>query len=209
MTMNYRLLPYTPFDWYWAIAGSPPTIYGSARAATCPATDEAYLTWLAAYGEPSSVPSAAALDTNLIAAGLPASGLVPPTQAQLIAYANAKQWALATGGYTTSLTPVGGSGPQSITFPTDDVSLGLINGKVARFAYANPPTSTDWQTGPATFVDISAADFPIAAAQIADFIQSSFDAVKPILAAIAAGTITTTAQIDAAAWPSNVSTTQA
>jgi len=37
---------------------------------------------------------------------------------------------------------------------------------------------------------------------VADFIQQTFDTLATVLAAINAGTITTTAKIDAANWPS-------
>lgn len=116
--------------------------------------------------------------------------------ADLIAYANAKQWALATGGYAVTI------GGQSLTFSTDGVSQSLINGLWSRLQAANPPASINWQfsTG---FVSIAAADFETAAIDIADFVQATFDALKSVLAAIAAGTITTNAQIDGYAWPHN------
>lgn len=132
------------------------------------------------------------------------SAFVPPpvTQARLLAYANQKQWSLATGGYTITVNSA------ALVFPTDVVSMGLITGKAARVAQPNPPASFEWQT-PTGFVTIAAADFISVATQIADFVQATFNALAIVFAAIEAGATTTTAEIDAAAWPSNVSTTPA
>jgi len=126
----------------------------------------------------------------------------PPSQSALSAYANAKQWALATGGYTVTIAGT------ALIFGTDVESRADLAGKVSRLAQPNPPASINWQFV-SGFVTISAADFTTAAIEIADFFQATFDALKIVLAGIAAGTITTTAQIDAAAWPSNVSTVTA
>jgi hypothetical protein len=121
---------------------------------------------------------------------------IVPTKNELSAYANKKQWELATGGFTATVagTPC--------TFETDTISQGLITGKAVRFAQVNPPASVDWQfaTG---FVTISASDFMTAAIAVADFVQSTFDALKTVFAAIQADTITDTAGVDAAAWPAN------
>jgi hypothetical protein len=197
-----RVINYDPTDWYWQITSSG--IYGSARQALVadPLTDAVYLSWKAVNGPGSIAEDAAALDEALLAAGLPASGLTDATKAMLLAYANAKQWALATGDYTITVN----SAP--LVFPSDVVSMGLITGKAARLAQPNPPASFEWQT-PTGFVTIAAADFIAVATQIADFVQSTFNALAVVFAAIEAGTITTTAEIDAATWPSNVSTTPA
>lgn len=196
------MIHYSPQDWYWQIAGGG--IYGSARAGlvSSPTTDAPYLAWSAVNGPGSIAPDTETLDAVLEAAGLPPTGLTTPTTATLAAYANAKQWALATSGYTITVN----SAP--LVFPSDVVSMGLITGKAARLAQPNPPVSFDWQT-PTGFVTIAAADFISVATQIADFVQSTFTALAVVFAAIEAGTITTTAEVDAASWPSNVSTTPA
>ena len=100
--------------------------------------------WDASLGaQPTSEDVAAAL-----AAG--------PTQAQLVAYANAHQWALATGGYTVTLTPVGATTAQAITFATDTTSLSLMDGKVARLGQAT-----------ASFVEERATDLIARPAEVA------------------------------------------
>lgn len=120
-----------------------------------------------------------------------------PTAEELAVYANMKQWALATGGFTISLSGL----PR--TFSTDDISRGLMTGKFVRLTQPNPPTTMNWQfaTG---FAPLVAADFVKAALAVEDFFQATFDALDGVIAAIAAGTTTTTAQVDAAPWPSAI-----
>ncbi len=122
----------------------------------------------------------------------------PPTQVALAAYANIKQWGLATGGFTVTIAST------ACTFNTDDVSTGLITGKAVRLSQLSPPATINWQFV-SGYVLITATEFIAAATQIADFVQATFDSLESVLASIASGAITTTAQVDAAAWPSNVS----
>lgn len=111
----------------------------------------------------------------------------------LIAYANYAQWMRATGGFTA---PVNGS---PVTFATTSDSFSLMTGKAVRLQMPNPPVTVNWQTGPTSFVAIAAADFTVIATEIADFFQATFDMLNStIIPGITAGTITTTAQIDAA-----------
>ncbi len=190
---------YTPSDWYWS---GTIGIYGSARAGlvATPASDTAYQAWLQTGAKATPWPgnTAAALDAVLAAAGLPPTGLTPPTQAQLIAYANSTQWGLATGGFTVTIAST------ACTFKTDDVSTGLITGKAVRLSQLSPPATINWQFV-SGYVLITATEFIAAATQIADFVQATFDSLESVLASIASGAITTTAQVDSAAWPSNVS----
>jgi hypothetical protein len=209
-------MSYDPANWYWSgqpTGQSSTIIYSSSSGSVVAANDTAYVAWQAVLSFPHNAPSPwpndatgeitfAALDAVLERAGLPPTGLAAPTQMSLLTYANAKQWALATGGYTVTVN----SAP--LIFPTDVVSMGLITGKAARLAQPNPPASFAWQT-PTGFVTVAAADFIAVATQIADFVQSTFDALETVEASIVSGTITTTAAIDAAAWPSNVSSTPA
>ena len=126
----------------------------------------------------------------------PARALPVLSKDQLSAYANAFQWRHATGGHNVT---IGGS-PH--LFATDNVSLSLMTGKAVRFMQPGAPTSVNWQIA-SGFVTISAADFAAAADNIADWVQSTFDALGVVLAAITAGTITTAAEVDAATWPTS------
>lgn len=124
----------------------------------------------------------------------PAPVAVTHTKDQLVEYANRRQWDIATGGHSVTI------GGTAYRFPTDEASLGLMTGKVVRLQIPGAPTSIDWQL-PSGYLQISASDFVMAAANIADFMQSTFEALKPVLASIKSGAVTTTDQIDAASWP--------
>ena len=197
---------YNPANWYWI--GRPDgrqsdVIYSSAKGAIVAANDSDYVAWAKSNvatpwpSDAAGAKTAAALDDVLGAHGLPATSLAVPTQAQLLAYANNKQWALAVGGFTVHISGT------PYRFATDDISLTMMNGKVARLSQPSPPASFNWQVGPNTWLTISAANFTAAATACADFVQATFDELKVIQAAILAGTITTYAAIDAAAWPEN------
>ncbi len=115
----------------------------------------------------------------------------PPTQADLITYANAKQWAVATSGRTVTVAGA------PIYFNTSSESMGLMTGKAVRLQQPDPPATVQWQSGPTTFETIAAADFLAAATEIADFVQATFDALPGLIANIGNGTVTSMAQIDA------------
>ena len=122
----------------------------------------------------------------------PAAPIITASPEELIAFANAAQWRCATGGYQMTIAG------ETIAFPTSDVAMSTIAGKAARLGQPGAPASVIWQVGPTDFKEIAAADFIAASIEIADFVQATFDALPPIFAGIADGTITTTAQIDAA-----------
>lgn len=119
-------------------------------------------------------------------------------KAALRNYANTKQWALAIGGYTVAF-----AGGPTVAFDTSTEGQALITGKIARLQQANPPVAFNWQSGPAGFVNLSAAQLTAAGVAIADFVQATFDALGAVIAAINAGTIKSKAQVDSADWPSN------
>lgn len=189
---------FNPRAWYWAVASNPGNVFSSASNNYVPETDATYVAWRAAGFAPSPI-----ADETQLAASLRASApeLVPPFPAGLIVYANAKQWALATGGFTVTIA----GSPR--TFLTDTESQGLMTGKAVRFMQAGAPASTQWQfaTG---FVTIAAADFLAAATAIADFVQATFDTLNAVMAAINSSQITTREQVDTpppgiAPWPAN------
>ncbi|NTF54940.1 DUF4376 domain-containing protein [Agrobacterium rhizogenes] len=125
---------------------------------------------------------------------------VPPiSKAELVEYANQKQWRLATGGYSAMVDG------ETVSFATDALSQSLITGKAVRLTQPNAPSAVNWQFG-ATFKSIAAADFLKVAMEIADFIQATFDKLDAILPSIEAGDIATTEEIDAVEWPLNSET---
>lgn len=182
-------MSYNPRDHYWL--ASDGRLFSSARSAIVPSSDATFAEWTVAGGFPTVWPrdEAGNQTTDALQDVLTPYGIF----ADLVAYANAKQWELATSGYTTTI------GGKSLTFATDINSQALLGGKVARLGQANPPTSVNWQfeTG---FVTLAAADFVAAAIKIADFVQATFDALKTIEAEIAASppTIKAPADVDAA-----------
>lgn len=107
----------------------------------------------------------------------------------LAAYAAEKRYAVETGGLN-----VGG-----VSIPTDrDTQAKLTSAFL--LAQADPAASFQWKTS-AGFVTLTAATVGQIAVAIGQFVQAAYAAEAQVLAAIAAGTITTTAQIDAANWP--------
>jgi hypothetical protein len=178
---------YDPTNWYWRAADG--RVWSSAASSLIAANDQAYIEWCAAGN--AATPWPADLSGAQTTAGL--QDVLSPhgLWIDLKAYANAMQWAKASGGY---LATINGS---PVPFSTSTESLGLIAGKVARLQQPNPPAVVQWQTSSDTFVSIAAADFITASIAIADYVQATFDKLATVIARIDAGTISTLAQVDA------------
>lgn len=116
----------------------------------------------------------------------------------LIVYAHAAQWTRAEAGLSIAF-----AGGPTVRFPTDGTGRGLLNGAVARAQQPSPPSGFRWQTGATSFVTLTPAQVIEAGIAVADYVQATFDTLEAVLADILSGTITSTAQIDAAQWPSN------
>jgi hypothetical protein len=145
------------------------------------------------YHADDAAPLSVAIKALLAAGSYEIAAYVAPvlTAADLIAYANAKQWAVATGGRVVTINGT----PTPIATTMD--SMELMSGKVQRLHQADPPETVNWQTGPTTFMQIAAADFEAMATGLADFFQATFDALPAVFDGITGGMITTTVQIDA------------
>ncbi|WP_316191600.1 MULTISPECIES: DUF4376 domain-containing protein [unclassified Bradyrhizobium] len=178
---------FDPFDWYWIAADG--RVWSSKAAALVAANDEAYVAWATGGNAATPWPTDAsgAQTTAALQEVLSPYGL----WVDLKAYANAKQWAKASGGYVATI------GGEKVPFSTSTESLGLISGKVARLQQPNPPSTVQWQTGPSSFLSMAAADFIAASIEIADYVQLTFDKLAAVMAKIDAGIVTTFAQIDA------------
>ena len=127
-----------------------------------------------------------------------------PSIAQLIAYAGAKQQRIATGG--TQVNIGASAAPQMVEASTDALSLAWLNGAAA-LASGNAAATFSWSTSGGSVTLTSAQVLTIYSA-VQSFIQASFATLGAVVNAINAGTITTTAQIDAPpapipAWPVN------
>lgn len=205
---------YNPIDWYWIVGGNTSKFYSSKRNIYVAPTDADYVAWASGVtnaGTPIDSEASLAAVLQAQAPALIPAWMFDPTGAttfvqpaagqyttsQLSRYANLKQWTIAIGGYTATV-----AGTARL-FETDTTSMLLITGKQARLGQPNPPTTINWQFPTVGFVSIAAADFTTAATKIADFVQATFDYLDTVLINITNGTLTSTAAIDAAAWPAN------
>jgi hypothetical protein len=181
-------------DWYWQVTGVG--LYGSNRGAlvSSPTTDAAYLAWSASTA-PTILPNAAELDENLAFFKLPASGLVPPTQAQLMAYANSKLMSVMAVPRTYAL---GGSVSVKAD-ATTATGADLLSLNV--WGTANPAATQPWVDDFGAVTIITGAEAVTLANAVLAYGQSAYAILASAMTGIAAGTITTTAQIDALAWP--------
>lgn len=124
-------------------------------------------------------------------AGLLAAS-APLLKERLSAYAAARRWAVETGGITVNGAPV----------YTDRETQSKLTAAHARAA-DNPSFTVRWKTAAGSFVTLNAAQVTAIANAVFDHVQAAYDVEADVVAGIAGGTITTTAQIDAASWPSN------
>lgn len=109
----------------------------------------------------------------------------------LVTYATAKQEAVMFGGCVINGVPV------STT----------VNGKVdmsgaVSLAQLVPDHVFQWVTN-AGAISLTAVQIIAVGEAVGLWVQSTYSVLGQVLAGIAAGTITTMAQIDAAGWPSN------
>jgi hypothetical protein len=109
----------------------------------------------------------------------------------LSAYAASKRYAVETGG-------IDFNGKRVLT---DRDSQGLITGAYS-YVQKNPTTTVSFKTADG-FITLSADQVTAIADAVGAHVQASFAAEAAIDAEITAGTITTTAEIDAASWPGN------
>ncbi len=114
-----------------------------------------------------------------------------PEPVDLHAYAASRRYAVETGG-----TVING-----MRVMTDRASQSLITGAY-NYVQANPEITVKFKTS-GGFVELTAAQMTAIANAVCAHVQAAFAAESEIDQQIIAGTITTTAEIDAFAWPSN------
>lgn len=114
---------------------------------------------------------------------------IPPplTQAELKAFAADKRWRVETGGIVRLGMPI----------PTDDRAKLLLLGASSGMADAD---TAPYNVGTSS-VTLTGAQYKALYAAIFAHVQACMARQVEIMAAIDAGTITTTAQIEAATWP--------
>lgn len=118
---------------------------------------------------------------------------VAPSTAVLTAYAATKRYSLETGGYVFNGHPIS----------TDRDSQSKIGNVALAANIIGSFFSTDWKCSDGTFVTMGQAEAIAMATAVMTFISACFDTEATVASAIAAGTISTIAQIDAASWPAH------
>jgi hypothetical protein len=187
-----NMLVFNPFYWYWVVGGSITQVFSSAANDYVAITDTTYETWLAEGYMPTVVAS-----EDDLAVILAQYGITPTFDAGLILYAHTKQKALATGQVTVNAAPSGG--PLLVVVSLDPDSKANLTGAY-NLAQLDNTTVTQWVNG-TTVTSLDAAHILHMAPLVGNFVNATFTTLATVLAGIAADTITTTAQIDAAAWP--------
>lgn len=175
-------MTYTPQDHYWIVSGDETRVWSSARAAYVPADDAGYAAWR----EMGRVATRIATDQDLTDV-LAVYGLRGPV-VDLVAYAAAARWRRETGGTTWSGWPV----------HSDDRSQAKIVAELAAIDRGERSDPDGWKFADGVFRLVSNADFAALAVAVRDHVRACFSAEAAVLAGIAAGTITTMAEIDAA-----------
>ena len=126
--------------------------------------------------------------TWLDGGGVPTIYVPPPVD--LVAYATDKRWRVETGGISFN----------GILVPTDDRAKLLLLGAATNMA---PGSSAPLIVAGVNYGTLTDVQFKAINAAVIAHVQATFSVLASVLAAITAGTITTTQQIDFAAWPSN------
>lgn len=183
---------FNPADWYWRADDG--RAYSSARQEIVAAGDAGLAAFEAAHGYVTRWPCDDAGDQTdaALAAVLAPYGrsLWPvPLKERLSAYVADKRWQVETGGIVVGGLPVA----------TDDRSKIMIIGARVKAA-ADGDFTTEWKTQ-AGFVSIDASTIVAISDAVLAHVDACFAAEAVVLAAIEAGTITTTAEIDTADWP--------
>ncbi|WP_036292075.1 hypothetical protein [Methylosinus sp. PW1] len=124
-----------------------------------------------------------------------------PTKDALIAYTDSKRDRVAASGITVNIAAAG-QPSQNIKVATQAQNNSDYQG-LYLLAAQNSAFTTEWDDAVLGGLTINATQVAIIANAAAAFRQAAFAAGIAVKAQIAAGTITTTAQIDAFAWPSN------
>ncbi len=202
-------------DAYWT--GTPAgyqslIVFGSARNAIVanPDTDPDYQAWIAlgntAWPWPKDETGAlttAALDSILAAYGLPPTSLTAPTAAQLNRYANSKVVALLSAERLYSGPAVAG-----VTMPAGVTGITCAEGLAAAdllainaWGVAAPTATQEWTDDLYEVFTLTGAQAVTFSDATLAYGQSVYATLASAALAIKAGTITTTAQIDALSWP--------
>ncbi|BBF92351.1 DUF4376 domain-containing protein [Blastochloris tepida] len=112
---------------------------------------------------------------------------LPPASVDLVAYAEDAKWRKETGGIAVA----------GIQVATDDRSKLMIAGARIKAA-ADPAWTTQWHIGGGVLVPLTAPEVIAISDAVLAHVDKCFAIFGSVVAAIAAGTVTTTAEIDSA-----------
>jgi hypothetical protein len=135
---------------------------------------QAYQSWLTAGNIPAPAPE--------------------PTQAQLIGYAKAKGDSLLA-----TARKYAAAGATLLIDATQGTRTDL--GDLAQWGATNPTASTNWLDNDDGVVQVTGAQFVVFAPLVGTYALSVYAVLTPLILGVKAGTITTVAAIDQAAWP--------
>lgn len=184
-------------DWYWIVGGSTTQVYSSLRNVYVPTSDADYQAWLAVNSGAPNIASEADIWYYV-------GDLLPPwlfngatfaqpavgayTSAQLKGYAANARYNKEVGGTTVS----------GVAYPTDRETQAKMTAAVL-LAQVNPAATFKWKLADGSFSEtLDAAGMISVASTVGAFVNGLFTTEQTVGAAIAAGTITTAAQVDAA-----------
>lgn len=187
---------FNPRDWYWAVAGDTTEVYSSARNLYVAVADPAYLDWLANNVRPTPIDAESSIWYYLqdwrpswlfdgATFAQPAADSY--TKAQLSAYAAAKRYDKEVGGTTVN----------GHAYLSDRETQAKLTAAVL-LCQVNPSATIKWKLADGSFIDLDAAGMTAVASAVGAFVQACFATEASVTAAIAAGTTTTLAQVDAA-----------
>ena len=176
---------YTINDWYWLADDG--RVFASARQAIITTSDTGYETFIADDTKPTRWPAdESGAQTNAALQWVFDNAAVP-IFVDLRAYAASVRYTKETGGITV----------DGVKLATDRESQALITGAWAT-AQINPQVTIQWKGSDGTFTALNAATIIAVASAVTAHVQACFAAEQQVDAAITAGTITTTAEVDAA-----------
>jgi len=183
------MLHYDPLNWYWL--ASDGRLYSSAAGALIEDDDPAHLAWRAAGGHPTAWPADEDGDETVAAlqAVLSPYGLF----VALEDYAAHKRWQVETGGCPW----------QGRVIATDRDSQTKLIAEMVAVGAGLRIDGSPWKFADGSFAALSNAEAAAMIAAARAHIAGAFAAEADVLAGIAAGSITSRADIDAAPWPAN------
>lgn len=111
-----------------------------------------------------------------------------PEPLDLSAYARQRRWEIETGGIVVA----------GASIRTDEQSQAKISGAVQLLDKDPTLTEIDWEAQEGEWVTVDAAMMQAIGIAVGRHVQTCFSALRDVQAGIAGGTLTTTAQIDAA-----------